>query len=820
MTLAGVPYAFAQPGGVIGGPGPDVIIGELPDTFSYGTQGATGIFAYDIGTESCNAGSANLDWFASTNRHPVIAQNVYRIKNGRFEQIGMSWVKHGFAALTGNACQIGCNGQGGSVLGVGCSDPYTFGINGLQGGLGPRSLINPATGAFPFPYSAPGFSGAIARRIQIAATDIDAALNPGAIYIGEGIYVTPDDALAGNAWNNASYRQIMFAGDAMRTSSYVSGSPTRRGKPAIYAWQEFDPSVVITPLDIPGDGQVIIAQRVTEVGTDLWHYEFAIENLSSDRSIRAVEVGAIAAAMVSNVGFHAPTYHSGEPFESTPWTGGRTLSGVRWETSTFAANPNASALRWGTAYSFRFDSTQRPAAGSVQIDLFKPAVGGSPSSVQFRALTPGGGSMAPSVPAGDQCAFALVAHPGVNGASTLNATGAGPGACDASGSTAIDADIWFRYTFNDTCAGTLSASTCGSTFDSKLAVYLASCPISAGLEIACNDDASPANCTPPAGASGASSGVSFTAAPGATYFFRVGSRDGSTGNVVLTITPPRCAPPAGACCFLLGACQIIGGSDACTASGGLWQGDLSVCTPINPCPQPPSPANDLCANAILVGDVLLGAPLAQGTNVNALTDGTIACEGGARDVWYRYTPVVAEAVSVSLCDTSAPMFSDTVLQVLSGSCTSPVQVACNDDFCGSRSAVNFSGAAGTPYLIRVMGFGGISGSFVLRVTGGGGVVTGACCRGSICQNTTQAACNGSNSRFAGVGSTCNPAGNTSTPCCKADFNQNGALSVQDVFDFLDAWFAGQPEANFAGGSGTPTVQSVFDFLTAWFAGGC
>jgi hypothetical protein len=53
--------------------------------------------------------------------------------------------------------------------------------------------------------------------------------------------------------------------------------------------------------------------------------------------------------------------------------------------------------------------------------------------------------------------------------------------------------------------------------------------------------------------------------------------------------------------------------------------------------------------------------------------------------------------------------------------------------------------------------------------------------------------------------------------CGADANGDGALSVQDIFDFLGAWFAGQPSADF-NGTGGLSVQDIFDFLGAWFAG--
>jgi hypothetical protein len=53
--------------------------------------------------------------------------------------------------------------------------------------------------------------------------------------------------------------------------------------------------------------------------------------------------------------------------------------------------------------------------------------------------------------------------------------------------------------------------------------------------------------------------------------------------------------------------------------------------------------------------------------------------------------------------------------------------------------------------------------------------------------------------------------------CPADFNADGAVTVQDIFDFLSAWFAGDPRSNFNGQGGI-SVQDIFDYLAAWFAG--
>jgi hypothetical protein len=57
---------------------------------------------------------------------------------------------------------------------------------------------------------------------------------------------------------------------------------------------------------------------------------------------------------------------------------------------------------------------------------------------------------------------------------------------------------------------------------------------------------------------------------------------------------------------------------------------------------------------------------------------------------------------------------------------------------------------------------------------------------------------------------------TVTVPCPGDFNGAGGVTVQDIFDFLAAYFAGLPSADFNGAGGV-TVQDIFDFLAAYFA---
>ena len=84
--------------------GPDVIVGGVgeggsPNDYQkYDTGGS--VIAYSFSTTSCNQGDAVLLWLAGNNQHPVIGQSMYRLMDGRFEQLGQSWLKHGFCALS------------------------------------------------------------------------------------------------------------------------------------------------------------------------------------------------------------------------------------------------------------------------------------------------------------------------------------------------------------------------------------------------------------------------------------------------------------------------------------------------------------------------------------------------------------------------------------------------------------------------------------------------------------------------------------------------------------------------------------------------
>lgn len=385
LFLAAVPSAAQSTG-------PDVTVSSLTDVGAYGQ--AQGITAFAVGTVACNVGTQPVQWTANNNQHPVIAQNMYRLLDGRFQQIGQSWLKHGFASTNSPGCGSCIQPPGGgSQLGVGCTDAYGSGLNGGQGYLGPRFEVNAATGAYPWPHASPTGDATIRGRLQVRNTDLDPVANAGARYFVEAHYVTADDALAGNKHNNATWQEIV-APPVGASGGVAFIGPVHPQQAAEYAWQAVDPAVALATVDVPGDGRILVACRGINWGGGLVRYHYVVHNVNSDRSVQSVTIAVPAGAVVQNLAFHDVDYHSGEPFAGTDWTPALGAGSVSWASATFASSANANAIRWGTSYDFSFES-DLPPGSTVTLGLFKP---GTPSSVTVNVAPSTGCPPPPAVP--------------------------------------------------------------------------------------------------------------------------------------------------------------------------------------------------------------------------------------------------------------------------------------------------------------------------------------------------------------------------------------------------------------------------------------
>lgn len=399
-------------------PGPDIIAGNMFDLYEDGAAGTQRGLA--VGITSCNAGNQFVNFSAMPNtNHPAVAQNLYRISGGpqntdRFEQIGQAWVKHTYGAKQADSCSFGCQPGGDFThLGVGCSDTYFAHQSAAQGDLGSRAWINPFTGVFQ--SNARDHTGHAhtdtSHKLLVETADLTPAMNPGAAYYAQLLYITPDEYAwcqtnpgQCNMYNNSSYRRYNVSGSPIFV--FLATGETVRMAPAINAWvgatiQAIEPA--------PGmDGHAFIAYKVTAPSTGVWHYEYAIYNENLDRAIQSFSVPLGGGATVSNLGFHAPLNHPGFPndgtlgdagFSNAPWSSNQTASEVSWSTETFAQNQNANAIRWGTLYNFRFDSDRPPQVVNATIGFFKtgtpitvgiegPSTDGSATPTPVPTLTP------------------------------------------------------------------------------------------------------------------------------------------------------------------------------------------------------------------------------------------------------------------------------------------------------------------------------------------------------------------------------------------------------------------------------------------------
>lgn len=330
-------------------------------------------------------------------------------------------------------------------------------------------------------------------------------------------------------------------------------------------------------------------------------------------------------------------------------------------------------------------------------------------------------------PANDACANAIPVGEGVVNGTSANATNDGQSTCGGVSGTNNGLDVWYAYTAN--CAGTATFDTDSpaTTFDTVLSVH-SGCPGTGANTLACNDNINTGN---------NHSSVSVSVAAGSTYYIRVAGFGGSSGNFALRVTGP-------------------------------------------------SPANDLCASALPVGDG--SYPF---SNCGAGTDGpaeagcSFCCSDDqiGADLWFLYTASQDSSVTVDTCSSPLPAF-DTRLAVYAGA-TCPAApgtaIACSDDACGALSAATFTAAAGQQFLIRVGGKNAARGSAVLRIAS-----TPAGCSATCDYNQDGGADNGDVIELTNDIAS----GTTTYPQSCKDFNQDGAEDTGDVIDLVNAIASG------------------------------
>jgi len=237
---------------------------------------------------------------------------------------------------------------------------------------------------------------------------------------------------------------------------------------------------------------------------------------------------------------------------------------------------------------------------------------------------------------------------------TTGTAGQGNAACLGFGTRNINNDSWYLWFANSSGVATLSS--CGSTVDTKAAVWDGSaCP--PGIILACNDD----SC-------GVQTQLSFVVVAGSAYLIQLGIFPGATpGLATWTLTGP--ATPVG--------------TDACAGST-MISGDS--------------------------GTVAISTVGAGNTPADVAA-GACGASASSPDIWYTYVASNCGVSTFSFCPAELGSATyDTVLEAYTDCLSNGgARIICNDDSCGLMSSISFPTAAGVSYKIRVSGFGGDSG---------------------------------------------------------------------------------------------------------------
>ncbi len=395
-------------------------------------------------------------------------------------------------------------------------------------------------------------------------------------------------------------------------------------------------------------------------------------------------------------------------------------------------------------------------------------------------------------PPNDSCVDAIAIHAGeLLAGTTTGATMDGGSPCGRGDSR----DVWYRFVAPATARYSFDTFETTGMSDTTLALFSA-CP-PAGEPLACNDNAG----------GGGLSALSRIFVAGESVLVRVAGNDGATGilRVQVDAGTPANPPPVNDTCDT--ASRAVVGVNIGTTIGAT-EDDIGGVGPHGPC----------CPDDDLAVWFRFDAPSAA---------------------WYRFDTLGSFALP------------DTTLAVLGG-CDGPI-LGCNDDASPTETAsiVNATLSSGQRVYLRIAAPGRSEGSFALNVTLVQPVSEGACCENSSCAVTVDGQCSGqflagqacdptpcgtgefgscctgtSCALVAGSGACAGayrgpsvPCGTSANPiaCCRANFNHIGGVSIQDVFDFLAAYFAAAPPAD-VNGVGGVTVQDVFDFLGLYFVG--
>lgn len=342
-------------------------------------DGVSGVVAVTPNATLENTGTADVPWWEQftgpeppygNDQHPYLVWNLYRLADGRFEQIGMSGLKHAF-----NSINVNCPCSGGNIVWVGCRDVYSITSNNIAKYLAPRSEVIPVTAQWGrcgslFDADCDGSQDGestdpFGNRMLVNEADL---VDPDARYFIEAWYVVRDDI---DRFNTMGWREIDpdWTGSVWRfpvIGDFSQGPAVDAWTPGGSSTAQFDRTLLET-----ADGALSVVVRAFDTGSG-WRYDYFVMNHDWMRAETAGTEPDLE--VLSNIGFTAvelprdpagsvgsTSFARADRTQGSDWTAAVESDAVRW------TDPGDTPLDWGRGFRFSIVADEPPGPTTLRL---------------------------------------------------------------------------------------------------------------------------------------------------------------------------------------------------------------------------------------------------------------------------------------------------------------------------------------------------------------------------------------------------------------------------------------------------------------------
>ncbi len=326
-----------------------------------------------------NIGTADVAWHIkftgpadpyNNDQHPYLIWSIYREIDGRFEQIGLSGIKHAFFTINTN-----CPCPGGHVLGLGCEDVYGVGNNDSNSDLGPRQELDSFSGIWEncgsfFDPNCTGsqqiYSTGLGQNRLISDTNELTDPSNSQLFF-QAWYIIRDDI---DIFNSMGYRSFAPAPNGGGGWAMNEGTDFNNGAALDnYVTPNTISALESSQTQSTNEGHFTVAVKVVDLGNDLFRYNYAIENYDFDPRFNQFTLPLIDSPLITNW-----VFSDSDDNAANDWA-------VDFSNNLVHISGDVTNEQdWGMLFSFSFTAPALPKQGVISISVANPVLNNTVTS--------------------------------------------------------------------------------------------------------------------------------------------------------------------------------------------------------------------------------------------------------------------------------------------------------------------------------------------------------------------------------------------------------------------------------------------------------